>query len=261
VFTKENIKMAEKRKNINIRRTAQILKSFNQNPKGWGVSALASRLGLAKSVVFEILNTLVDEGLIKKNEKEKMYLCGNELLKLALTHFSNIDLIKISRPVLIALSKEIQETVILSQIIDNINVVIEKVDGTEPLRYTVDVGSALPLDKGSSAKVCLAFLPDEKKKELIDKYKININELKEDLEIVKKKGFAISKEEVYSGVNAITAPIFNSYDELVATLGIGGPSLRYNKENEQSKYKIISKILAAAEKVSVQMGFLKWKWS
>jgi DNA-binding IclR family transcriptional regulator len=76
VFTKENIKMAEKRKNINIRRTAQILKSFSQDPKSWGVSALASRLGLAKSVVFEILNTLVDEGLIKKNEKEKMYLCG-----------------------------------------------------------------------------------------------------------------------------------------------------------------------------------------
>lgn len=68
--------MAEKRKNINVRRTSQVLKSFIHKPKGWGVSALASHLGLAKSVVFEILNTLVDEGLVKKDEKEKTYLCG-----------------------------------------------------------------------------------------------------------------------------------------------------------------------------------------
>lgn len=253
--------MAEKRKNSAVRRTAQVLKSFTQEPKGWGISDLASYLGLAKSVVFEILNTLVDEGLIGKDEKKKRYLCGNELLKLALSHFGNIDLIKISRPVLKKLAKEAKETVILSQIIENRNVVIGKIDGPEHLRYTVDVGMVLPLDRGSSGKVWLAFLEDEKKKEVIDKYKIDMSKLKEELEIVKKRGFAISKEEVYSGVNAITVPIFNSYDELVATLGVGGPTLRYNEGNEQNKRELISKILAAAEKVSAQMGFLKWKWS
>ncbi len=254
--------MAEKRKNIIVRRTAQILKSFVQKPKGWGVTALASHLGLAKSVVFEILNTLVDEGLVKKDEKEKLYLCGNELLSLALTHYSNIDLLKASRSVLEKLTKEVGETSILTQIIGNKNIVIEKVDGTNPLRFSLERGTMLPLDKGSSAKVFLAFLPDEKKKEVIDKYKIDMSKLKEELEIVKKRGFAISKEEVYSGVNAIAVPIFNSYNELVATLTIGGPSLRYyNKENKQSKYKLISKILAAAEEISLQMGFLKWEWS
>jgi len=254
--------MAEKRKNSAVRRTAQVLKSFTQEPKGWGISALASHLGLAKSVVFEILNTLVDEGLVEKDEKEKRYLCGNELLKLALAHYGSIDLIKISRPVLKNLAKETKETTILSQIIDNRNVVMEKTDGTEPLRYTIDVGTVLPLNRGSSAKVCLAFLADEKKKELIDKYKIDMSKLKEELEIVKKRGFAISKEEVNPGVNAISAPIFNNYNELVATLGIGGPSIRYDEGNEQSKYELISKILAAAREISTQMGFLSnWKWS
>lgn len=254
--------MAEKRKNIIVRRTAQVLKSFDQNSNGWGISALASHLGLAKSVVFEILSTLVNEGLVKKDEEKKIYLCGDELLKLALTHFSNIDIIKVSRPVLKNLAKEIRETVLLSKLIDNRNIVIEKFDGPQPLRFIIDVGTVLPLDKGSAAKVFLAFLADEKKKELIGRYKIDMNKLEEELEMVKKRGFAISKEEVYSGVNAISAPIFNNSDELVAVLGIGGPSLRYNKENEQGKYKLISKILAAAKEISVQMGFLsEWKWS
>jgi len=254
--------VAEKRKNIIVRRTAQVLKSFAKNPKGWGVSALASHLELAKSVVFEILSTLVDEGLVKKDEDKKIYLCGNELLNLALVHFNNMDLIKISRPVLVNLAKEIKETAILTQIIDDRNVVVEKVDGTQPLRYTIGIGTVLPLDKGSSAKVYLAFLADEKKKELIDKHKIDMSKLKEELERVKKRGFAISNEEVNPGVNAIAAPIFNNYNELVATLGIGGPTLRYNEKNKQKKYELISKILSSAREISTQIGFsLNWKWS
>jgi DNA-binding IclR family transcriptional regulator len=43
------------------------LKSFTKNTNGWGVSDLASHLGLAKSVAFENLNVLVEEGLIKKD--------------------------------------------------------------------------------------------------------------------------------------------------------------------------------------------------
>jgi len=254
--------VAGKRKNIIVRRTAQVLKCFAQRPKGWGITELASHLGLAKSVVFEILSTLVDEGLVKKDEDKKIYLCGNELLNLALVHFNNMDLIKISRPVLVNLAKEIKETAILTQIIDDRNVVVEKVDGTQPLRYTIGIGTVLPLDKGSSAKVYLAFLADEKKKELIDKHKIDMSKLKEELERVKKRGFAISNEEVNPGVNAIAAPIFNNYNELVATLGIGGPTLRYNEKNKQKKYELISKILSSAREISTQIGFsLNWKWS
>ncbi|HBY57500.1 MAG TPA: hypothetical protein DEG96_06535 [Candidatus Atribacteria bacterium] len=253
--------MTEKRKNINIRRVAQVLKCFTQKPNGWGITELASHLGLAKSVIFEILNTLCEEGLLEKDKDKKIYLCGDELLKLALAHYGNVNLVKVSRPVLKNLAKEVGETVILSQIIDNRNIIIEKVDGPQPLRFTLDIGTELPLDKGSSARIFLAFLPDEKKKEVIDKYKIDMSKLKEELEIVRKRGFAISKEEVYPGVNAISVPILNNYNELVAVLGVGGPNIRYNKENEQGKYKLISKILAAGEKISAQIGFLKWEWS
>ncbi len=254
--------MAEKRKNIIVRRTAQVLKCFAQKPNGWGITELASHLGLAKSVVFEILSTLVDEGLVKKDEKEKTYLCGNELLKLALTHFSNIDLIKISRPVLKNLAKEIRETVLLSQVIENRNVVIENIEGTEPLRYAVDIGTSLPLDKGSSAKVNLAFLPEEKKKEIINIYKVDMNKLKEELKMVKKRGFAISKEEVSLGINAISSPIFNKYNELEATIILAGPTLRYNKGDKQSIHELISKIISCAKEISTQIGFsLNWKWS
>jgi len=246
--------MAEKRKNIAVRRTAQVLKSFAQNPDGWGISALASHLGLAKSVVFEILNTLVDEGLIEKDEKEKRYLCGNELLKLVLTHFGNIDLIKISRPVLKELAKELGETTMLTQIIGNRNIVIDKVEGVDSLRFTLDIGNELPLNRGSSAKVYLAFLPDKKREKLINVHKIDFTKLREEIETVRKKGFYISKGEVNAEINAIAAPIFNNYSELAAVIVVSGPVFRY-------KEPLASKILDAAKEISFQMGYLNWKWS
>ena len=247
--------MAEKRKNIIVRRTAQVLKSFVKEPKGWGISALASHLGLAKSVVFEILNTLVDEGLVKKDEKEKTYLCGNELLKLALTHFGNIDLIKVSRPALKKFVKDFRETILLLQIIENKNIIVEKVEGPEPMRFILDIGMEVPLYKGSSGKVWLAFLPDEEREELINKHKneINITKLRGEIETVRKKGFSTSIEEVYPGVNAIAAPIFNNYSELVGVISAGGPSFRYSES-------LIPKILDAAKEISFQMGCLNWKW-
>lgn len=220
-----------------------------------GVTALASHLGLAKSVVFEILNTLVDEGLVKKDEKEKMYLYGDELLKLALTHFGSIELIKVSRPILKKFVREFGETILLFQIIENRNTLVGKVEGAKPIQFTLGIGMEVPIYKGSSGKVWLAFLPDEEREEIINKYKnkINITKLREEIKTVRKKGFSTSIEEVYPGVSAIAAPIFNNYNELVGVISAGRPSSRYDEF-------LIPKILDIAKEISSQMGFLNWKW-
>jgi len=245
--------VAEKRKNIIVRRTAQVLKCFAQRPKGWGITELASHLGLAKSVVFEILSTLVDEGLVKKDEKKKLYLYGNELLILALKHFANIELIKISRPVLKKLSKELGETTMLTQIIGNKNIVIEKFNGASPIQFTLDLGTELPLYKGCSAKLYLAFLPDKEREKLINIHKIDFTKLREEIKTVREKGYSVSNEEVFTGVRGIGAPIFDNYSGIVAVISVGGPTFRYNKN-------LIPKILGAAKEISFQLGFLNWKW-
>jgi len=74
----------------------------------------------------------------------------------------------------------------------------------------------VPTHKGSSGKVWLAFLPDAEREEIINKHKNvinNITKLKEEIETVRKKGYATSIEEVYPGVNAIAAPLFNNYKD------------------------------------------------
>ncbi len=58
--------MAQRRKNRTIRTIAAILKSFSRETPSLGVTELSKKLGLAKSVVHEVLNALVEEGLVAK---------------------------------------------------------------------------------------------------------------------------------------------------------------------------------------------------
>jgi DNA-binding IclR family transcriptional regulator len=253
--------MAEKRKNINIRRTAQVLKAFSEKPKGWGVTELSSHLGLAKSVTHGILRALLEEGLLKKDKDKEIYTCGKEILKLALFFYSNMEITKIARPRIKQIVKKINETVLLIQYIDNKVVVIDKVVGDKPLQLGLRIGVGLPLLRGVASKIFLAFLPDEKVDNIISRNpdpQVDITKLKEDLKSIREKGYAISDEEIYKNILAVGAPIFNKDGKVEAVISTGGLSAIY--KNLEKRDKVIKATLTTAKEISSQMGFLNWKW-
>jgi len=253
--------VAEKRKNITIRRTAQVLKAFSEKPKGWGVTELSSHLGLAKSVVHGILNALLEEGLLKKDKDKEIYICGKEILKLALFFYSNMELIKISRPRIKKLVEEINESVLLVQYVDKKLIVVDKIDGDKPLQLGLKIGTEIPLLRGVSGKIFLAFLPDEKIEEILNNNKdprVDITKLKEDLKSIREKGYAISNEEIYKDILAVGAPIFNKDGKLEAVIAMGGLSSTY--KTLESCNKIIKAALSYAKEISSQMGCQNWKW-
>lgn len=253
--------MAEKRKNINIRRAAQVLKAFSEKPKGWGVTELSSHLGLAKSVTHGILRTLLEEGLLKKDKDKGIYTCGKEILKLALFFYSNMEITKIARPRIKKLVKKIDETALLIQYIDNKVVVIDKTVGDKPLQLGLRIGVELPLLRGVGSKIILAFSPDEKADKIISRNpdpKVDITKLKEDLKSIRGKGYTISNEEVYKDILAVGAPIFNKDGKLEAVISIGGLSTTY--KNLEKRDKVIKAVLTTAKEISFQMGYLNWKW-
>ncbi|KUK55263.1 MAG: Transcriptional regulator, IclR family [Atribacteria bacterium 34_128] len=255
------LKMAEKRKNINIRRTAQVLKAFSEKPKGWGVTELSSHLGLAKSVTHGILRALLEEGLLKKDKDKEIYTCGKEILKLALFFYSNMEITKIARPRIKQIVKKINETVLLIQYIDNKVVVIDKVVGDKPLQLGLRIGVGLPLLRGVASKIFLAFLPDEKVDNIISRNpdpQVDITKLKEDLKSIREKGYAISDEEIYKNILAVGAPIFNKDGKVEAVISTGGLSAIY--KNLEKRDKVIKATLTTAKEISSQMGFLNWKW-
>src|SRR5438445_12240721 len=60
----------------------RLLKAFSEDEVEIGISALARRLGLAKSTVHRLAVTLVSEGLLEQNRENGKYQLGIALFRL-----------------------------------------------------------------------------------------------------------------------------------------------------------------------------------
>ena len=51
-------------------------------------------------------------------------------------------------------------------------------------------------------------------------------QIREELRLAKQRGYAIDDEETFEGVRCVAAPVRNHRDEIIAAMGISGPSTR-----------------------------------
>ena len=76
--------------------------------------------------------------------------------------------------------------------------------------------------------------------------------LKEELNIVRRQGFAEDNEEIESGLCCIAAPIKNYQGIVIAAISVSIPTFRMSdKKKEQMKKIVIEK----AKKISMQLGY------
>jgi hypothetical protein len=109
------------------------------------------------------------------------------------------------------------------------------------------------LEKGDMAAVNKSFVLDEV--EFIpytEKTKTSKEALIQELEKIRKSGYALDDEELSIGVCCIAAPIYNHKGEVKNSIGISGPSARIRKENIDS---YINKLKIAASNISHNMGY------
>jgi DNA-binding IclR family transcriptional regulator len=87
-------------------------------------------------------------------------------------------------------------------------------------------------------KALLAYQKEEDRKKLLDlialpKFTPNTltekEELWDELDMIKKQGYAVDSEEVFLGTTCIAAPVFDSAQKITAALGITGDTVRIKK--------------------------------
>ena len=81
-----------------IDRSIRILKTFTLEDNVLSLADLHRKLGLSKSSLQRILNTLVLNGFLDKDEKKKTYQLGIELYFLGQLVEKNTNLLSVSRP-------------------------------------------------------------------------------------------------------------------------------------------------------------------
>ena len=201
-----------------IERAIRVLYLFKEGQqKEYGVSEISRLLGLNKSTVHNILNTLAHHRFLTQDGATRRYRLGPALAELGSLVRNQLDFREVARPYLRSLMEQTDCTILLGTF-DGMNITI--VDKEEPLtalRVAASIGMRLPFCAGAFGKAFLAYLPEDTVDQLLDDPGLraftptsitNPDEFRSNLAEVRAQGYAVDDNEEYlQDVGAIAVPI------------------------------------------------------
>jgi DNA-binding IclR family transcriptional regulator len=192
-----------------------------------GIRDLSQRMGVPRSTVYRILNSLEAHGVARRDSVGR-YLPGTRLLGWARAVPRGADLVSLARPTLDALAQAAQATAKLSVLDGDVALVVAVSAGPGAYSIATQVGRRFPLHAGAASKVLAAHLPDAERDALLagplpratPTTITDPEALAEALSVVKRDGLATDRAEYIDGVHAIAAPAFGPDGTCVAAISV-----------------------------------------
>jgi len=237
-----------------------LLDYFSLERQQIGLSEFVSLSGMPKANVLRHLSALEKAGFIKQDKENKKYQLGFKVMELAYLAKKQIKMRDIILPYMKDLKDITGETVCLQVLDGEHGICIERLEPNNNLVYLPPIGSREYLHGGASRKVLLSFLPDERIEDIISKglFKLASNtvidteQLWQDINAIREKGYSITVSEHVEGVVAISAPIRNDDGSVAASLSVVGPEFRLT---EEKKSKCLDSLLETVKQISRELGF------
>src|SRR5215471_2770098 len=232
----------------------RLLKAFSEDEVEIGISALARRLGLAKSTVHRLAVTLVSEGLLEQNGENGRYQLGIALFRLGALVRRRMNVSNEARPYLYDLREKINESVHLAILDETEIMYVYNLEGTHA------IGVRKPAYCTAEGQAILAFQPNDVVDRVIDaglkprtpKTITSAEKFIKALGATRQRGCAIEDEESEIGMVCIAAPIRDDSGDVVAAVRIAGPQTRLSKKSIAA---VMPHVIATADLVSVRLGY------
>ena len=197
---------------------------------------LSESSGLARSTTSRLLAALERTRLVTRTAHGE-YVGGPLFVLYAARHDRHQQLTRLAQPVLEEVGAATGETVHLA--VDNGGRVehVAQVDGTYLLGASDWNDVEVPVHCSALGKVLLAWkrleLPDGRLVTPTDQTIALRADLEEDLEWVREHGYAVTHDELEIGLSGVAAPVFGPDDDVVAAVGVSGPTARLEQRAEE----------------------------
>lgn len=252
------IDIAEREKSTNrsLERALHLLWVMETLGRPQNLTELSLAVQLAKPTVQRILSVLERYHLVEK--RQGRYHLGVGVLPLAHGYLLGNDLSRAALPVLQELAVATGETASLFVRLGFQRVVVQRVEGANPLRYVLPIGQRLPLHLGVG-KVLAAAMPEEELLQMIDSLGemhhargvvLGKAQFLADLKKIRKQGYAVSSNEREFGVASVAAPILDFGGGVVATVAIAGPVDRLGPKTDELVIEISRAARAISDRLS-----------
>jgi len=244
-----------------VNKAITILNCFTSDAPVQGVTDISRMTGFTLSTVSRLLSTLESRGVVQKAGGHGKYQLGYQMYLWGLISKDSNNLASVAKPVMQALRDRIGETVALYVLAGSKRTCLARFASKHNIGMVGFLGGEYPLHAGASGRVLLAYLPEKKRKKIIEQLPLkkftentitDPTRLEDKLAEIRKSGYAVSKEEREPGGYSIVAPVRDSEGNVIASLCIGGPVFRLSDEQER---QYIKSVLEASEEISAKMGF------
>lgn len=238
-----------------IHKAIKVLKAFTKEEPSLSLTELSKKTEISISSLQRFVSTFVYEGFLHKDERTKRYQLGHSLLYLGNLVKQESSLILVATPLLKKLNEEIGESISMNIIDGMERRCILNFDSTHPLSTKMFVGDTSPLYAGASSKTLLAFMPNVEEyleqitlKPITDQTILSKEQLIEELMQIRSQRFAKSNSERVRGACSVTAPILNASQQIIASVTIAIPEVRYHDYDEQQLIESIQQVALDIEK-------------
>jgi IclR family KDG regulon transcriptional repressor len=244
-----------------ILRASSILRSFSGEKPHFKISELARQLKLDRSTTYRILISLEKCGFVEKDKRTGEYSLGLSAFEIGNTYLRQMDLLKVSKPIMTELALKVQETVHLAVLSDTEIIYLDKVDSPRSLGVMSKIGQRGPVYSTALGKVLLAYQTEDQLSRILPEIKLRSftpntitskRKLLEEIRAIEKHGYALDRMESEPGVECIAAPIRNHLGDTIAALSISGPQRKIDTPQEK---QYVGQVTEAAAQISLKMGY------
>jgi len=206
---------------------------------GVGLTDLALRVGLPPSSVHRLLMTLQRSGVVAFQEATQEWCVGVEAFRIGNSFVARNNIVEAGLTVMRRLVGETGETANIA-ISDGGHVVfLAQIETPNPIRAFFSPGTRAPMHASGIGKVLLAELERKDVESILQsvglpeytpKTLTSPQDLFEELETIRRRGWSLDDEERYTGMRCIAAPIYDAKGSAIAGISISGPTERLSDE-------------------------------
>jgi len=240
-------------------RAIELLFMLESGPLEMGVTEISRALGVQKSTVHNLLQTLLARDFVRKTDTGR-YALGFRLMPLGLACTQRLDIRRIASPILYELVNEVKEVVLLAVLSAGQITIIEKVEPVRQVFMIPRFDYCNTFHSTGLGKIFLAFGSDDLVKKVMS---LNLEQytphtltdktvLVQEMDKIREQGYSLACNETIEGVTCISAPILNANGKIEAAISVSSATAWLGTEEYAPMVRILKE---KARMVSEQLGY------
>jgi DNA-binding IclR family transcriptional regulator len=253
---------AESRASVpGLERGLNILRLFRRDRTAIGAPEIARELGIPRSTVHRLVQTLEEMGFLRRAEHGGAYALGPAVLTIGFEYLGSLDIVQLSNPVLTRLRDETNYSTHLAIRNGTEIVYLSRHASRATIASNISVGSALPAHATVIGRVILADLdaaelaalfPGKRLKTYTEHTPPTLAALTKILADDRERGYATSTSFYENGVTSVAAPVRDRSGRVVAS--VSAVTVEVTLDEQYVRGPLKDRVVAAAAEISELLG-------